>query len=55
MAFQTTEMVLNFEKFILLIFHFLYEIITLDAANALLEHVIVLLMGSTNIYSSLAR
>lgn len=56
MAFQPTEMiVLNFEKVILFIFHFLYDIITLGARNTLLEHVIILLVGSINIYSCLAK
>lgn len=54
-AFEPTEIVLNFEKVILLIFHILYDIITLGAPNVSLEHVIILLVGSINIYSNLAK
>lgn len=55
MVFQPTEIETNFEKVSLLVFHFLYDIITLDSPNTLLEHAILLLVGSINIYSSLAK
>jgi len=43
MAFQPTEIMLYFEKVILLILHFVYDIITLGTQNTLLEHAIILL------------